>query len=345
MALFCASCKKLSRIVGQSSRVMEDLSAIRNWIRPPSRRSINHNKGSTTVLLKSKDIKLKWADPYVLTSARAIYTFTKLESRSTGGSPKDVLEQNGAEHKGKSEDLTEEEQKLLEELEEEGLTEEECKVLRELKEEERQRKEELLSSEDYSLWEGDVGTGKDDKRHLTGSVSEEYVHFENRQRVIQDVIEEMWNPLPEEVLEKEEAPVYPRGKTGVFDLGELIDLLRDENADEVVAITLPKEIDYADYMVIVTVRHNRQLVALATFVRKRFKLKDRKSTDRLPFFDKSVKHDGWVALDLGNIILHIFIPEIRDYYDLETLWTVGPVFDDLYNAKDPEIVQLLNALE
>lgn len=92
-------------------------------------------------------------------------------------------------------------------------------------------------------------------------------------------------------------------------------------------------------------RSNRHLLGLATFVRKRFKMTHRKSTDRLPYLEKKRKYDGWIALDLGNIILHIFEQEVRDYYDLEMLWTVGPVFDDLFNAKDPEIVQLLNAIK
>ncbi len=74
-------------------------------------------------------------------------------------------------------------------------------------------------------------------------------------------------------------------------------------------------------------------------------MKDRKSTDLLPPYDKSINHRGWIALDLGNIILHIFLQEVRDYYDLETLWTVGPLFDDLTNAPDAEIVQLLNSIK
>jgi len=355
MALFCSSCQKLSKLISRRSSTLDDFrSGVRNMSLQP-RRTTNYN-GSAAVLLKSEKLKLKWSHSLTgLSTGRTIYTFPKLNSRSTNDSPNfstqkgnQSLELKAAQDTGESEEgLTEEEQKLLKELEEEGLTEEERKVLRELEEEERLLREEV-SSEDYSIWDGDIGAGKKDGRnHLSGSVSEEYVSFENQQRVIQDVIEEIWNPSPQTLEEEEEieAPIYPRGKTGVFDLGELVDLLCDEKAAEVVAITLPKEIDYADYMVIVTVGNNRQLLALANFVRKRFKSKERKRTDKLPYFDKTINHEGWIALDLGNIILQIFLPEIRDYYDLETLWTVGPVFDDLTNAKDPEIVQLLNAIE
>jgi len=54
---------------------------------------------------------------------------------------------------------------------------------------------------------------------------------------------------------------------------------------------------------------------------------------------------GWIALDLGNIILHLFLQRPRDHFDLEVLWTVGPLYDDLYNSEDPEIIQLLNLLK
>jgi len=58
----------------------------------------------------------------------------------------------------------------------ERLTDEEIKILRELEEEEAKVKEDKLR----------------------GSMSQDFVTFENNQRVIQDVIEEMWNPMPEE---------------------------------------------------------------------------------------------------------------------------------------------------
>ncbi|CAL8087985.1 unnamed protein product [Orchesella dallaii] len=356
MALFCSSCQKLSRLISRRPRPINDFKGARSGSFLQSRRSTNSN-GYVPVFFKTENLTLKWNYSFMVSTSRTIYTFPNLSSRSTDtndsptfgkekGKNVELSDEKDQRNEGSFENLTEEEQKLLRQLEEEGLTEEERKVLRELEEEERLLREEL-SSEDYSIWEGDVNVGSGKKEglpNLSGSVSEEYVPFENRQRIIQDVIDEMWNPQPQTLEEEDEVPIYPRGKTGVFDLGELVDLLCDEKADEVVAITLPKEIDYADYMVIVTVGNDRHLLALATFIRRRFKMKERKRTDKLPFFDKSVKPEGWIALDLGNIILHIFLPEIRDYYDLETLWTVGPVFDDLSNAKDPEIVQLLNTL-
>jgi hypothetical protein len=50
-------------------------------------------------------------------------------------------------------------------------------------------------------------------------------------------------------------------------------------------------------------------------------------------------------MDLGNIALHIFSAKFRKMYDLETLWTVGPEYDDLTNITEKELgayAQLIN---
>jgi ribosomal silencing factor RsfS len=74
-------------------------------------------------------------------------------------------------------------------------------------------------------------------------------------------------------------------------------------------------------------------------------MKHLKPTDVIPSIVSKDGQQGWIALDLGNIILHLFLQTQRDFYDLEMLWTVGPMFDDLYNLKDTEIIQLLNMIK
>jgi len=85
--------------------------------------------------------------------------------------------------------------------------------------------------------------------------------------------------------------------------------------------------------------------ALATFIRKRFKMKHRKPTDRIPRIEGTKDSEDWLALDLGNIVLHVLDKTMRESIDLETLWTVGAQFDDLVNQKDSNIVQLLNSIK
>jgi len=113
----------------------------------------------------------------------------------------------------------------------------------------------------------------------------------------------------------------------VFDLAELVAVLREENARDICAIRIPRELHYVDSIVIATGKSTRHLSAMAAYIRWMYKRK-RGSSD-----PESVKIEGelckdWFALDLGNIAVHLFLRETRRIYDLEQLWTVGPEFDD-----------------
>lgn len=140
--------------------------------------------------------------------------------------------------------------------------------------------------------------------------------------------------------EEEDEPWQPpvelvRGKTGVFDIEELVKVVRAANARDVVTITIPGEFNFADYMVIATAKSQRHMAAIAADVKWIYKRK--KSKD-----DKQCKLEGektdWYAMDLGNIVLHIFMPEVREMYDLETLWTVGAKFDPkCMEERDPYV--------
>lgn len=142
-----------------------------------------------------------------------------------------------------------------------------------------------------------------------------------------------------EAEEEEEAWQPPvsldRGKTGVFDVEELVRVVRAANAQDVVTVRIPDEINFADYMVIVTAKSQRHIAAIAADVKWIYKRKK-------SHMDRFVRVEGegstWYAMDLGNIILHIFMPAAREMYDLETLWTVGPKFDSkCIEQKDPYV--------
>lgn len=78
--------------------------------------------------------------------------------------------------------------------------------------------------------------------------------------------------------------------------------------------------------------------AIALFVREMYKLK-RDETDLFPRLEGKGSED-WVALDLGNIALHIFSRQARKKYDIEQLWSVGAEFDAESNKPDEEIVEM-----
>jgi len=91
--------------------------------------------------------------------------------------------------------------------------------------------------------------------------------------------------------------------------------LDDGKAEDIVAIDLHGKSGIADYMLIATGRSQRQVVALAE--RLLAALKDaghgRASVEGLT-------HGDWVLIDAGDVIVHLFRPEVRRYYNLEKMW-------------------------
>lgn len=89
----------------------------------------------------------------------------------------------------------------------------------------------------------------------------------------------------------------------------------DDKAEDIVQIDLRGRSDVADYMVICSGRSSRQVAAISE------KLADRLKQE----FRISAKMEGketgdWVLIDSGDVIVHVFRPEVRDFYQLEKMW-------------------------
>ena len=102
-------------------------------------------------------------------------------------------------------------------------------------------------------------------------------------------------------------------------LNLILSRLDDMKAEETVTIDLRGKSAFSDYMVVTTGRVNRHVGAIAENVAKGLKESGVKNphVEGLPNCD-------WVLIDSGDVILHIFRPEIREFYNLERLWTQGP---------------------
>ncbi|KRT80144.1 hypothetical protein AMK59_8235, partial [Oryctes borbonicus] len=148
------------------------------------------------------------------------------------------------------------------------------------------------------------------------------------------------------LVEEEEPKVHDpfeglnleRGTTGVFEIEDLVEVLERENSQDIFVAALPEHLEYVDYICIVTAKSYRHMQAVAEFVKKVYKRK-RNENDIIPRIEGESSRD-WMAIDLGNIALHIFSKEARPKYDLESLWAVGCEFDAEYNKEDP-IVEML----
>lgn len=101
-------------------------------------------------------------------------------------------------------------------------------------------------------------------------------------------------------------------------LAHVLASLDDDKAEEVVQIDLRGRSDVADYMVIASGRSSRQVASIAD------KLVDRLKADFGLLCRIEGKETGdWVLIDAGDVIVHIFRPEVREFYQLEKMWRPG----------------------
>lgn len=99
-------------------------------------------------------------------------------------------------------------------------------------------------------------------------------------------------------------------------LKEIVHLLDEAKAEEVVTIDLAGKSSIGDFMVIATGRSDRHVGAIAEQLQRQ--LKDRGlGRVRVEGLDTC----DWVLLDTGDIIVHVFRPEVREFYNLEKMWS------------------------
>jgi len=96
--------------------------------------------------------------------------------------------------------------------------------------------------------------------------------------------------------------------------------LDDGKAEDVVVIDLNGKSSIADFMVIATGRSQRHVVALAERVREEV---DRLQIGRPRPSVEGLRQGDWVLIDAGDVIVHVFRPEVRTYYNLEKMWTAS----------------------
>jgi ribosome silencing factor RsfS/YbeB/iojap len=93
--------------------------------------------------------------------------------------------------------------------------------------------------------------------------------------------------------------------------------LDDDKAEDIVVIDLEGRSSLADALVIATGRSSRHVAAIAEHLARR--LKDAGYGTR-PI--NGAQQGDWVLVDAGDVIVHVFRSEVRDYYDLEGMWSV-----------------------
>jgi ribosome-associated protein len=93
--------------------------------------------------------------------------------------------------------------------------------------------------------------------------------------------------------------------------------LEDDKAEDLVVIALAEKSNIADYMVIASGRSQRQVSAMAGHLQEKLKAVGLKGV-RV----EGAERCDWVLLDAGDVIVHLFRPEVRAFYNLEKMWAL-----------------------
>ncbi|HET9074281.1 MAG TPA: ribosome silencing factor [Solirubrobacteraceae bacterium] len=94
----------------------------------------------------------------------------------------------------------------------------------------------------------------------------------------------------------------------------------DVKAENLVSLDLREYISYTDYFVICTGRSGRQVKAIHDRIAEGLKHEHA----MLPVRVDGVSSAQWILMDYGDVVVHIFTPEMREYYQLERLWGEAP---------------------
>jgi ribosome-associated protein len=101
----------------------------------------------------------------------------------------------------------------------------------------------------------------------------------------------------------------------------IVDTIADQKGENVLLLDIQELSILADYFVIASTTSDRQAKAILDDVRTKVK----------QAFDVRLLHvegepaTGWVLIDYGDVVVHLFSQEVREYYDLEGLWKEGRV--------------------
>ena len=126
-------------------------------------------------------------------------------------------------------------------------------------------------------------------------------------------------PVPAAAGTARPIPPTPLKGTGESPLHTLVlTSLDDDQAQEVVSIPLEGKSTIADHMVIASGRSTRQVAAMAQKLAERIK-----KAGHPPARIEGLPAADWVLIDAGDVVVHLFRPEVRSFYNLERMWAFG----------------------
>lgn len=100
--------------------------------------------------------------------------------------------------------------------------------------------------------------------------------------------------------------------------------LEDDKAEDIVAIDIRGKSSFADMLIVASGRSARHVGALADHIMR--KLKDNGVKD---VHVEGMPHADWVLVDAGDVVVHLFRPEVRSFYNIEKIWAGGAASEPL----------------
>jgi len=113
-------------------------------------------------------------------------------------------------------------------------------------------------------------------------------------------------------------------KKAVAMLKLVLKSLDEDKAEDVVSIDLRLKTPISDYMVVASGRSQRHVGALADHLARRLK-----KAGYGHAHVEGMKQGDWVLIDGGDVVVHIFRPEVRDFYKLEKMWSADIPADQI----------------
>ena len=121
-------------------------------------------------------------------------------------------------------------------------------------------------------------------------------------------------------IEKERTKLIPQSKKAIPNGDKVLEFveayLDDDKAEDVVVIDLEGKTEIADFLVLATGTSQRHVGAMTDHIQRNLKTEGVKgiAIEGMPQCD-------WVLIDAGDVIVHLFRPEVRDFYSLDKIWS------------------------
>ena len=99
---------------------------------------------------------------------------------------------------------------------------------------------------------------------------------------------------------------------------KIVDTLEEKKGEDILLLDLRGVAEFCDYFVICTGTSDRMLEALGDDL-----VRTIRKSHQIKGHPEGMGRDGWILVDYGDVVVHLFSPDQRDYYALEELWEGG----------------------